>query len=87
LLAHFLHPVLLAETAESISSSTEWMLMGVWPCWPLPWWFLLCPDSVKNLNGEPVGIGKWMADKFYVDKFMMRWLWNRSTCWQISSTG
>jgi NADH-quinone oxidoreductase subunit L len=71
LLAHFLHPVFAGgETgAEPISSSTEWMLMGASTLLALVMVvFALSRFSKKPELGEPAGIGKWMADKFYVDE-------------------
>jgi len=69
-LGHFLGPVLGEHAPEaSISVSTEWMLMGVST--------VLAASMVIYAWGRfskkpeldaPRGIGKWMADKWYVDE-------------------
>jgi NADH-quinone oxidoreductase subunit L len=70
-LEHFLDPVFASgvrQTAE-IPASTEWMLMGISTILALV--IVLYANSRFSKNpelGEPVGIGKWMRDKFYVDE-------------------
>jgi len=69
-LGHFLGPVLGEHASEaSIPVSTEWMLMGVST--------VLAASMVIYAWGRfskkpeldtPRGIGKWMADKWYVDE-------------------
>ncbi len=70
-IAHFLQPVFAGGkgVAESIPASTEWMLMGVSTVLALiVVLYSLSRFSKKPELGEPVGIGKWMADKWYVDE-------------------
>ena len=70
LLAHFLNPVLGGEgNAMEIPASTEWMLMGISTILAISMvLYALSRFSKKPELGEPVGFGKWMADKFYVDE-------------------
>ena len=70
-LGHFLEPVFAggARPAEGLPASTEWMLMGVSTILALTIvLYALSRFSKKPELGEPAGIGKWMADKFYVDE-------------------
>ena len=70
-LSHFLHPVFLGspEGSESIPASTEWMLMGVSTVLALAMvLYALSRFSKTPELAEPVGFGKWMRDKFYVDE-------------------
>ena len=70
-IAHFLHPVFAnGETVtESMSASTEWMLMGVSTVLALAMViYALSRFSKKPELAEPTGFSKWMADKFYVDE-------------------
>jgi NADH-quinone oxidoreductase subunit L len=70
-LGHFLHPVFAGgePVAESISSSTEWMLMGISTVLALTMvLYALSRFSKKPELGEPTGFAKWMRDKFYVDE-------------------
>ena len=70
-IAHFLHPVFAnGETVtESMSASTEWMLMGVSTILALAMViYALSRFSKKPELAEPTGFSKWMADKFYVDE-------------------
>ena len=60
----------MAKTITSeIPASTEWMLMGISTLLAIGMvlyaWFTV---QQKTELGEPVGFGKWMADKFYVDE-------------------
>jgi NADH-quinone oxidoreductase subunit L len=70
-LAHYLGPVFNngEQAAESIPASTEWMLMGVSTVLAIIMsiW-ALSKFSKKPELGEATGIGKWMADKWYVDE-------------------
>ena len=70
-LEHFLRPVFEAgvrQTAE-IPASTEWMLMGISTVLALSMVLYALSRFSKNPElGEPVGFGKWMRDKFYVDE-------------------
>jgi NADH-quinone oxidoreductase subunit L len=70
-LAHYLQPVFSdgGSAGESIPASTEWMLMGISTVLAviMSVW-ALSRFSTKPELGEPVGIGKWMADKWYVDE-------------------
>jgi NADH-quinone oxidoreductase subunit L len=70
-LEYFLDPVFASgvrQTAE-ISASTEWMLMGVSTILALVMVLYANARFSKNPElGEPVGFGKWMRDKFYVDE-------------------
>jgi len=71
LLEHFLDPVLatgVRQTSE-IPASTEWMLMGLSTVLALAMvLFALSRFSKKPELSEPIGFGKWMRDKFYVDE-------------------
>jgi NADH-quinone oxidoreductase subunit L len=70
-LEHFLQPVFetgVRQTAE-IPASTEWMLMGLSTVLALAMVLYALSRFSKNPElGEPVGFGKWMRDKFYVDE-------------------
>jgi NADH-quinone oxidoreductase subunit L len=70
-LEHFLQPVFdsgVRQTSE-IPASTEWMLMGLSTVLALAMvLFALFRFSKNPELGEPMGIGKWMRDTFYVDK-------------------
>jgi NADH-quinone oxidoreductase subunit L len=71
LIGHFLQPVFAGgeSVAEFIPASTEWMLMGISTVLALAMVLYALPRfSKKPELGEPVGIGKWMRDKFYVDE-------------------
>ncbi len=70
LLVHFLNPVLGGEgTGQEIPASTEWMLMGISTILAIVMvLYAWSRFSKKPELGEPVGFGKWMADKFYVDE-------------------
>jgi NADH-quinone oxidoreductase subunit L len=71
-IAHFLQPVFAGGEKETgtIQAGTEWMLMGVSTLLALTLaLYALSRFSKKPELGEPVGFGKWMADKFYVDEF------------------
>lgn len=70
-LGHFLEPVFAggARPAEGLPPSTEWMLMGVSTILALVMiLYALSRFSKKPELDKPTGIGKWMADKFYVDE-------------------
>jgi NADH-quinone oxidoreductase subunit L len=71
LLEHFLNPVFatgVRQTAE-IPPATEWMLMGLSTVLALAMVLFALNRFSKNPElGEPVGLGKWMRDKFYVDE-------------------
>jgi NADH-quinone oxidoreductase subunit L len=69
-IGRFLHPVFGGgKEVEAIPASTEWMLMGVSTVLALAMvLYALSKFSKKPELGEPVGIGKWMADKWYVDE-------------------
>src|SRR5450432_2207361 len=72
-LGHFLSPVLDTGRPVSeimgMSASTEWILMGVSTILALSMvLYGLNRFSKKPELGEPVGFGKWMRDKFYVDE-------------------
>ena len=70
-LGHFLHPVFAGgeKTATEIPASTEWMLMGLSTVLALVMVLYARFRFSKNPElGEPVGFGKWMRDKFYVDE-------------------
>jgi NADH-quinone oxidoreductase subunit L len=70
-LGHFLHPVFAGgeKAAREIPASTEWMLMGLSTALALAMVLYAGSRFSKNPElGEPVGIGKWMRDKFYVDE-------------------
>jgi len=70
-LEHFLQPVFdtgVRQTTE-IPASTEWMLMGISTMLALAMVLYAWNRFNKNPElGEPVGFGKWMRDKFYVDE-------------------
>jgi NADH-quinone oxidoreductase subunit L len=70
-LEHFLQPVFetgVRQTAE-IPASTEWMLMGISTVLALAMVLYALSRFSRNPElGEPVGFGKWMRDKFYVDE-------------------
>jgi len=72
-LGNFLSPVLdtggpVAEIMQ-MSASTEWILMGISTILALSMvLYGLNRFSKKPELGEPVGFGKWMRDKFYVDE-------------------
>jgi NADH-quinone oxidoreductase subunit L len=70
-LEHFLQPVFetgVRQTAE-IPASTEWMLMGISTVLALTMVLYALSRFSRNPElGEPVGFGKWMRDKFYVDE-------------------
>ena len=71
-LEHFLSPVFAGSASEtaSLPASMEWMLMGVSTILAIVMvLYALRKFSKKPELGEPVGFGKWMADKFYVDEF------------------
>jgi len=70
LLSHFLNPVLGGEgNAAEIPASTEWMLMGISTILAISMvLYALSRFSKKPDLAQPVGFGKWMADKFYVDE-------------------
>jgi NADH-quinone oxidoreductase subunit L len=70
---HFLSPVLAGGKPVSefvqMSASTEWMLMGLSTVLALSMvLYGLNRFSKKPELAEPVGFGKWMRDKFYVDE-------------------
>jgi NADH-quinone oxidoreductase subunit L len=70
-LGHFLAPVFAGGevAAESIPASTEWMLMGISSVLVIIVMLYAWPKfSRKPELAEPVGFGKWMRDKFYVDE-------------------
>jgi NADH-quinone oxidoreductase subunit L len=70
-LGHFLSPVFAGgeSTTMELPASTEWMLMGVSTVLALVMvLYALSRFSKKPELAEPVGFGKWMADKFYVDE-------------------
>jgi NADH-quinone oxidoreductase subunit L len=70
-LAQFLHPVFAGGEKEAglIPASTEWMLMGLSTVLALAMLlFALSRFSKKPELDEPKGLGKWMADKWYVDE-------------------
>jgi NADH-quinone oxidoreductase subunit L len=69
-IGRFLHPVFGGgKEVEAIPPSTEWMLMGVSTALALAMvLYALSKFSKKPELSEPVGIGKWMADKWYVDE-------------------
>ncbi len=70
-LAHFLHPVFRGGegVAELVPASTEWMLMGISTVLALAMvLYALGRFSKKPELGEATGIGKWMANKWYVDE-------------------
>ena len=70
-IGNFLHPVFNGGeiSAESIPASTEWMLMGLSSLLVILVVVYALPRfSKKPELGEPVGLAKWMADKFYVDE-------------------
>jgi NADH-quinone oxidoreductase subunit L len=70
-LGQFLHPVLAdaAAVPETLTASTEWMLMGISTGLVLVVAAYALPRFSKRPElGEPTGLGKWMRDKFYVDE-------------------
>jgi NADH-quinone oxidoreductase subunit L len=70
-IGRFLQPVFAGgeQTAALIPASTEWMLMGVSSVLVIAVMIYSLPRfSKKPELEEPVGLGKWMADKFYVDE-------------------
>ncbi len=70
-IGHFLHPVFAGgeNAASEIPASTEWMLMGLSTALALTMVLYAWSRFSKNPElGEPVGFGKWMRDKFYVDE-------------------
>jgi NADH-quinone oxidoreductase subunit L len=70
-LSHFLGPVFAGgeNTGVEIPASTEWMLMGISTILALAMvLYAASRFSKKPELSEPTGIGKWMADKWYVDE-------------------
>jgi NADH-quinone oxidoreductase subunit L len=71
LLEHFLDPVLATGVRQTVEipAATEWMLMGLSTVLALAMVLFALYRFSKNPElGEPVGLGKWMRDKFYVDE-------------------
>jgi NADH-quinone oxidoreductase subunit L len=73
LLTGFLEPVFVGSEnlvhSEHLSSSTEWGLMIVTTIFALAMaLYALGRYSKKPELGEPTGVGKWFADKLYVDE-------------------
>lgn len=68
-LHHFLAPVLTTEHEHAIDHGTEWMLMGVSVAVAATAIFIaIAKYSKKPELGEPEGLGKVLANKWYIDE-------------------